>query len=485
MRRTLERSAWVGAAVALLATATQAVTIINRTTGQVLFYDDFESVPAVSLSAYPDMSGDYDPSGAPVGAWSVQETGPTNIQVAAFFGNGTNEPAATPQGTNYLRVVRHAAAVAEVDVVIPAAQTNAGDVIHLETMVWIPGDVNWGAFQIQLIGSGGVNDFRANVITANASGSGGDVRTWDFTLPTPNWVDALLDWRVNTWQKWEVDYAVGASTFDLTVDGVKKTQPLSGAAGDVKKIAFRCGSAAANMQFRLDATGYDGSKQDTFTLFRDGFEGGVPDSAPTLTLPEVGSYLNIGSGVKVRTGATSGGPSSAYSGTNYVELSRLGGAGLSLSCMFAGGAFVPDTQDLRARFMMWYGRAGLPGHGITRATTGYFFPTNFLTYNLVRDSRAYDGYDGTKYQQLIAAGNMPTNVWFPIELTWTPSNQAATVSINNGASITNVLFGAVPEILNQLFLSSGASNTVYWADDIEVGWVYTPPPPPGTLIRVF
>ena len=482
------RCAWVLEAFTLLATSVQAVTIINKTSGKLLFYDDFEAAPAVSETAYPDAGGDDDPV-ARIGTWAADETGPTNVQVAAYFGDGTNDPAATPQGTNYLRVVRHTDSVAQARVQLSAAQTNAGDVIHTEAMVWIPGSVNWGAFQIQLVGSAGDTDYRGNVIIANTSGSSGEVKAWDFTLVTPNWIDSTLDWRVNAWQKWEIDYTVGATNYTLAIDGASKTLPLSGIAGDLKRVIFRCGTAAANMQFRLDATGYDGAKQDSFTLFSDGFESGTPDSAPVINGPQIGTYLNVGSGVKVRTGdlSTSGGPAAASSGNNYVELSRLSGAGLSLSCMFAGGAIVPDSQELRARFNMWWGGAGLPGYGISRATTGYFYSTNFLAYNLVRSDGSCDAYNGTAYTPIAPAGTIPVNAWFPVEIVWNPETQSATVSINNGAPITNVLFGAVPEVLNQLFLSSGNSTTVYWVDDVDVRWVYTvppPPPPQGTLIRV-
>jgi len=490
VRKWRDRSVCVVAAAVMTAAGAQAVTVINKTTGQTLFYDDFEAASAVSHSAYPDAGGDFDPNNAAVGAWSVNEAGPSNIQVSAYLGNGTNDPAATPQGTNYLRVVRHLATGAEVDFFTPVVQSTAGDVIHVETMVWIPGGAGHGSFQLQFQGSGGSADFRVNVLSALNN----NVSAWDATLGTPNWVDTTLDWLANTWQKWEVDYAVGAETFDLTIDGVRKTLNRSGVAGNFRTLAFRCGSAAANMQFRLDATGYDGSKQGSLTLFRDGFEGGTPGAAPALTHPDIGTYLNVGSGVKVRTGDLSagGGPTAAYSGNNYVELSRLGGAGVSLSCAFAGGAFEPDTQELRARFRLWWGGAGLPGHGISRATTASFVSTNFLTYSLIRSEtgavRAYDSYNGTAYVRIAPAGTIPVNAWFPVELVWHPTNQLATVSFNGGAAVTNVLFGAVPDMLNQVFFASGINTTVYWIDDIEAEWVYTPPPvppPKGTLVLFY
>ena len=456
-----------------------AVTLINRTTGRLLFYDDFETVPAVSLGAYPDASGDYDPGAAAFGAWTLYEVGTTNIQVCSFSGDGKSDPAASPQGTNYLRVVRHTTAGAEASFSPSVLQNTPGDVIHTETMVWIPGAVNAGAFQFQLSGSGGPTDYRANLLIGTASGGVGAVSAWDATLATPNWVDSTLDWLANTWQKWEIDYTVGAETFDLTIDGAKKTLPRSGAAGDVKRIAFRCGSAAANMQFRLDATGYDGSKQGRRTLFRDGFENGTPGSLPAVTIPDIGTYRNAGSGAIVRTGdlSASGGPAAANSGTNYLEMTRLSGLGATLSCLFAGGPVAPNTQELRTRFMLWWGGAGLPGHGLSRASISYFNSTNFLSYNLIRGDASYDAYTGTAYARIAPPGTVPLNTWVPVEVSWKPAAQLSTLRVNGGSSITNVLFGAVPELLDQVHLASGVGTTVYWVDDIEAEWVVDAPPP--------
>lgn len=476
---------WVVAVVALAAEG-QAVTVINKNTGQVLFYDDFENASAVSKSAYPDSTGDYDSDHPTVGTWSMQETGPTNIQVAAYFGDGTNDPAATPQGANYLRVVRHTAAVTEADTIISSVQTNVGDVIHMETMVWIPSGAKYATFQIQFIGSAGSTDFRANVVCGGDNGMIGNVYAWDTILATPAYVDTLLDWQVNTWQKWEVDYAIGADVFDVTIDGVKKTLNRSGPAGNIKTIAFRGGSMNDNIQFRLDATGYDGTKQDSLTLFRDGFEGGTSDTAPGMTIPEIGTYRNVGSGVKVRTGdlSASGGPPAACSGNNYVEFTRTGGLATSLSCMFAGGAVDPDAQELCVRFQAWWGGAGIPSHGIGTNTTSTFDSGTFLTFGAMWTDRGYRAYSGTGYTQVAPADAVPTNTWFPVEIVWYPKTQTSTVSIDGGTPLANVLFGDVPEILCQLFLGSSSSATVYWVDDIEIHWVYTAPPPQGTVVKI-
>lgn len=477
----------VSAAAVGSALCAQAVTVINRTTGRLLFYDDFESVPAVSTNAYPDTSGDYDPAVPQSGAWSIQETGPTNIQVAAYYGDGTNDPAATPQGTNYLRIVRHTAPVTEAVLALPSTQGTVGDEIHLEVMVWIPRNTSWGAFQLQFVGSEGPGNPRINVLVDATAANVGNVLAYDASLSTPAWVDTSLDWYVSTWQKWEIDYVIGADTFVLSIDGVKRTLNGSYAGGDIKEVRFRGGTANANIQYRLDGTGYAGGPQTSLTLFRDGFERGTADSSPVSTIPDVGIYLNVGSGVKVRAGdrSASGGPSAAHSGLKYCELTRLDGLATSLSCMFCGGSFVPDVQELRVRFMMWWNGAGLPSHGIGRNTSNYFNSTNFLAFNLARGDGSYDAYNGSAYVKIAPAASLPTQVWFPVELTWRPDEQAVRVSLNNGEPVSGLLFGAVPDVLNQLFLTSGQSTTVYWVDDIEAEWVYTPPPPPppsGTVI---
>jgi hypothetical protein len=486
-QRIVKTGIW--AVLTCLALGVQAVTVINRTTGQLLFYDDFESVPAVSTNAYPDTSGDYDPAVPASGAWQISELGPTNIQVTAYCGDGTNDPAATPQGTNYLRLVRHTSSVTEAVLVLPSPQNTAGDEIHLEMMVWVPRNVNWGAFQVQLVGSAGVDTPRINVLVEAITANQGKVLVYDISQTPAKWSDTSLKWYVSTWQKWEIDYVIGADTFVLGIDGIKQTLNGSHAGGDIKEIRFRGGVSADNIQFRLDSTGYDGESQKSLTLFRDGFEHGTADSAPVSTIPDIGTYLNVANGVKVRTGdlSANGGPSAAYNGLNYCELTRLNNLGTSLSCMFCGGNFPPDTQELRVRFMMWYDGAGLPSHGIGQNTSAYFSSTNFLAFNLVRGDGSYDAFDGSAYVKIAPAASIPKRVWCPVEMIWYPTNQTVSVSLNNGEPVPGLLFGAVPDILNQLFLTSGINTTVYWVDDIEAEWVYTPPPPPppppgGTIL---
>ncbi|MFA7174086.1 MAG: hypothetical protein WC340_11885 [Kiritimatiellia bacterium] len=469
-------------AVMLLAINAQAVTVINKTTGETLFFDDFETALGVSHAAFPDTSGDYDPTKPAVGTWTISESPNTTVQVTDYHGDAAH-PAATPQGTNYLRVVRNrngATTIAKwADI-----QNTTGDVIHVEAMIWIPGDADSSSFQLIL--SGSLGELRANVTMVQA-GTGSDygvVNASKLASPKPVWVNSTLRWLANTWQKWEIDYAVWGETFDLTIDGVKKTLPLSGLAGDVEICTLKGGAPQDNGRFYVDSTGYDGSRQNKFMLFKDSFENATNGAVPYATMPDIGTYQSVWGATKVCTGDLSvvGGPTAAYSGSNYVELSRLTG-GLDLGCAFAGGAINPNTQEIHTRFRLWWGGAGLPGHGL-RTSTPTWDSTNCLTYNMIWSDASYREYDDatSSYVPIPTAGSFPKNAWVPIELVWSPRRQEAKVSINGGPLLPNRLWGSVPAELYQLHFASGNSSTVYWVDDIESYWLYTPPPPSGTVI---
>ncbi|MBP8800296.1 MAG: hypothetical protein KBI41_02070 [Kiritimatiellae bacterium] len=470
-QQNVKRGVWTVAVVSL-ALGAQAVTVINQTTKQLLFYDDFESAPAASSSAHPDTSGDYDPVATvvPGSSWLINETGPTNIQVTAYRGNGVNDPARPPQGTNYLRVVRHwDAAPSEATLVLPAVQNTPGDKIHLEMLVWIPRHPNWGAFRFSLLGSDA--NSRVNVAVETNRVDTGDVQSQ--AMAGGHYKIDGLTYRVETWQKWEVDYVIGATTFTISVDGNKKTVSTRLDGGDVASIRFRNEWAGTNLRFYLDATGYDGKSQKSLTLFRDGFERCIVGSVPALTDPEVGCY-DTAAGVVVRTGATSGGPTAAYSGANYCEFT----GSHSLNCMFLGGAFPPNVQKLRTRFRIWYPYDGVSAHGITKSDA--LSSANCLVFNKLT-GYGYESHDGTKCQWISPGTySVPKNRWVPIEMVWYPTRQTVWVTLDNGAPIQAHLYGAVPDVLDRFLFKTqtGENNNRFGVDDIEAEWVYNP----GTLI---
>src|SRR5688572_18499191 len=80
------------------------VLIRNVTTGDTLFYDNFEGVDAIGVG-YPDdlNTTDFDPV-ATVGTWSTVEDSVSQIQVTDFDGTATGGVAypGAWQGDNYM-----------------------------------------------------------------------------------------------------------------------------------------------------------------------------------------------------------------------------------------------------------------------------------------------------------------------------------------------------------------------------------------------
>ena len=72
------------------------MVITNVTQGTTLFSDNFEGLgTSVSHSAYPDNSGDFDPTGGSPGSWSVGESAQTGVQVTDYATPGQLREATT------------------------------------------------------------------------------------------------------------------------------------------------------------------------------------------------------------------------------------------------------------------------------------------------------------------------------------------------------------------------------------------------------
>lgn len=210
-----------------------AVTYSNLTTDTVLVADDYEGVSAIGVGFDDDLGTvDYDPV-ATVGTWVIDETDDSlgeqleMVQVSDFTGTttgGAEYPGAI-QGSNYMRINRagdYNAAYGTPD----SLQDTNGDMLHVEWMAWVrPGTDNLGILSLYKNLEGTGNRLAALAVQDDGSINGGGSMTYTQGL----------------WQKWEVDYEVGASTFDLSIDGVTETglavNTSGGAAG-----AFRFGS---------------------------------------------------------------------------------------------------------------------------------------------------------------------------------------------------------------------------------------------------
>jgi len=188
------------ALLAVVATDAGAVTITNVTTGSpVGFADDTGAT-------------DFDPA-AGLGTWTtIQESANAETQVSNFSGTTTGGggvvyPSAA-EGNNYLRLARTTPFNFALGT-LSAPQTTDDDVIRVAFSLYGRGDgPDVIAFYENDPGTGGAAErFRLNL------GGGGDIINQG-----PG--DTGLNWIAGQWQTWEIDFVIGASTFDLTVDGV-------------------------------------------------------------------------------------------------------------------------------------------------------------------------------------------------------------------------------------------------------------------------
>ncbi|NLF07539.1 MAG: PEP-CTERM sorting domain-containing protein [Pirellulaceae bacterium] len=200
----------------LLTAAPATAEVINVDTGEILFYDNFESQPAgnVSHAAYPDVLNAVPTGSGIIGGGSYyfsQMTGGspvlTNIQVTDYV-SGTDYPAA-PEGDNCLRLSRYDGGSTEVRQLFAADQA-VGTHIHVAEMVYISYAQNY---------IGGLGLFNkagdARVLTMTAVVSGNRIQYYDGAF---KYVTGL-NWTLNKWQKWEIDYVVGSGTCTLSIDG--------------------------------------------------------------------------------------------------------------------------------------------------------------------------------------------------------------------------------------------------------------------------
>ena len=169
----------------LLVSAPASATIITNAT-TTLFSDDFEG--GVVNAA---------PTGGSPGSWAV-----TNALVWDAVAPGPSE------GTKYLQVARPTGGSASAQANF--ATQSVGSVVHMETMLNIgetstaagsaAGQILGGAWPINIVA--GLNGCGHSVLAYSVSG----------------WIDTGLSYEVDTWQKWQIDWTVGDSTFALAVD---------------------------------------------------------------------------------------------------------------------------------------------------------------------------------------------------------------------------------------------------------------------------
>ena len=208
-----------GAVCAVVAAEARAVNVRNETTNAVVFNDDFESGDFLSPSP---------------GSWS---NGP-EVTVTS----STTPPNPGPfQGTFYGRSFRddpNTNSEGNMRANLSAAQSTAGDVIHLTAMLYIPNDGFPSRAFFALSDGNVVNDGRAIVRTDGA----GNVIAVVGGLASQ---DSGLDYTPDAWQLWELEYAVGGSTFNVRVNGVSAGPFTSFTTGQVDTAEMFNGNSNA------------------------------------------------------------------------------------------------------------------------------------------------------------------------------------------------------------------------------------------------
>lgn len=193
--------------ILFLAVHSDAVTITNVTTTQLLFSDDFESAPGVSNAAYLDTSGDYDPVPS-VGTWFLDENDGSaefDIQVTNVASNGVDP--GPIQGSNYLRMDRSMGegpvrAEAEFD-----SQTTVGNVIRVETMFATPESPdNRGNFEFHA--PDGTQVFRFTI-------DGEDEYLQNIGAGS----EVVANFTSGAWNHLVVDYEIGSDVYSITLNG--------------------------------------------------------------------------------------------------------------------------------------------------------------------------------------------------------------------------------------------------------------------------
>jgi hypothetical protein len=217
----------------------------SRDGGVVLFRDDFESAVAVSNTNYPDQSGSYDPINDTLGSWSVAKKDPSAVQV-------TNSKAAPDpgafQGKNYLRLRRKVSTEGQANATASFEPlVTVGERVRMSEMIYVPrADASTtSAAQVTAAGSGAI---RINV-SGNWLRNDGSVYAFD-AADTP--VDTGLRFTAGEWQKWQIDYDVGARTFTLTIGSASASGLPVVSAGDVSGFTTYASGMGASHPLYVD-----------------------------------------------------------------------------------------------------------------------------------------------------------------------------------------------------------------------------------------
>ena len=250
------------AMVGMLVLPAWAVLVQNMTTGDVLFYDDFESPPGGD-GVNPDNGG-YP------GNWVLNESG---TSIGYLLMDVLNNPGFAYRDNQYFshaKIPGHG--TSEALAMFSSPQTTAGDVIHVEfaTYRYSQGASNYGC-RVRL------EDATGNKASELLGyyGAYGNLKDWP---PTVESIPCSQD----SWHVLAFDYTIGGTAFTVTVDNGPPVAMTSAAAlTSVDRLYIDSGNT--NIAWAMDDVRVPGTiawADDTSGDWRESTNwnvGGVPD----------------------------------------------------------------------------------------------------------------------------------------------------------------------------------------------------------------
>ena len=252
-------------------------------------------VLAVSMVASPAYAGSFfdDYEGDPLGAAPVANTGSYVLTGGPVVSN-----AQAKNGTQSLYFAPGAAINALLNV--PAT---AGETVHSEFWMYIvstgpatPPDADANVRWV----FGGLNNAPGVAIGGGGAGVESQLGSGRFQTPYGgvNWLEGNTSGgssTADTWQKWELDYVVGATTIDLTIDGAQTTghdAQNSPAAGIYNSTIV--GQWLMTFQLRALQPGEDGNPDWYYIMDSEAY---VDDLSITVTaVPEPSTVMLLFAG---------------------------------------------------------------------------------------------------------------------------------------------------------------------------------------------